>query len=199
VLADLISLGGRIILGGFYRLSYTGLENIPKTGAVVIACDHFSDADPIALDLAVKKARVARFVAKKELFGWPVFGRALREVHAIPVDRYNPDGDLNALRATLSGLAKGDCMIIFPQGTRSKNGKIAEPKSGVGFIACRSGAQIVPTRIRGTENFPELARISLNFGKPYSWDEFVQETGITDKKEGYKEFSQKIMEKIEKL
>ncbi|MDD4004024.1 MAG: lysophospholipid acyltransferase family protein [Elusimicrobiaceae bacterium] len=195
----MIRLGGRLVLGGLYRLKTDGLENIPQTGSVIIACNHFSDADPVALDITVLRVRPPRFVAKKELFSVPLLGRALRQVRAIPVDRYNPDGDLNALRSTINGLAKGDCMIIFPQGTRSKNGRIAEPKSGVGFIACRSGAQVVPARIRGTERFPHPARLSLMFGEPYSWNRFTQETRITDKKESYKEFSRKLMEKIEKL
>lgn len=195
----MVRLGGRIILGGFYRLRTEGLENIPREGSLIVACNHFSDADPIALDLAVGRVRPARFVAKKELFSVPLLKQALQEAEAIPVDRYNPDGDLNALRRTITGLAKGDCMAIFPEGTRSKTGQSGDPKSGVGFIACRSGAPVVPARIRGTERFPKPARIVLKFGKPYSWNDFVNETGITDKKEGYKEFSRRLMEKIEKL
>ncbi|MFA6582775.1 MAG: lysophospholipid acyltransferase family protein [Elusimicrobiaceae bacterium] len=186
------------VLKTVFRLRGEGLENIPRTGALIIACNHLSEADPPALDVLVTKIRPVRFMAKVELFRVPFIGGVMKSINAIPVDRKREGGDLNALRRSVEALVSGECVAIFPEGTRAANVRL-EPKSGIGFIACKSGAQVVPAHITGSDRFPYPARISVKFGKPFSWSDFISENGQADKKESYKLFSLKVMDEIEKL
>ena len=159
-------------------ISIEGLENIPRRGAVIIAANHASNADPIYAGAWVSDAlrtRRLHWLGKRELFFWPVFGWicALGGIH--PVDRSS--ADIEAYRLASRILERGYVLMIFPEGTRSPTGALQEAKDGVAQLALRSGAQIVPMAINGSDlvwpkgrRFPApfpRRRVRVRIGQPF--------------------------------
>ena len=152
----------RWLVSGFFRLFYrihvTGEENIPDTGAVLIAANHTSAADPIVLGVVAE--RQIRFIGKAELFKIPLIGRILRVLGAFPVNRN--EGDVAALKKSLAILADGEMLCVFPQGTRCPGEEIKDTadrvKPGVGLMALKSGAVVVPVCIRTRKNRTRIFR-----------------------------------------
>lgn len=145
-----------------WDLRVTGLENVPRTGAAIVACNHVSLVDGLALALAATPARALRFLGKAELFRVPVLGWYLRSVGMLPLDRGK--GDVAAMRAALGILKGGGCLGLFPEGTRSKTGSPGRPKPGISFLAGQAAAPVVPARVVNTEKFPRLLPIEVRFG-----------------------------------
>jgi 1-acyl-sn-glycerol-3-phosphate acyltransferase len=146
-----------------------GRENVPAKGALLLAPNHLSFLDPPLVGCALKRS--AWFMAKAELFHVPVFKWLIPKLHAYPVQRGS--GDRAALKHTLGLLAAGEAVTMFPEGTRSQTGELGEPELGIGMIALRSGAPIVPMAIAGTDDmlprgahFLKRARVRVRFGKP---------------------------------
>jgi 1-acyl-sn-glycerol-3-phosphate acyltransferase len=104
--------------------------------------------------------REISFVARRSLFDNPVFGFVIRACNSIPLDR--GQADVGAIRSALAALAEGRGLLIFPEGTRSADGVIAEAKAGAGLLACRSGAPLP----RGALFPAGTARIRVRFGRP---------------------------------
>ncbi len=136
-----------VVYGMFYRGEVTGLENLPKTGAFLIAANHASFLDPPFIGCQVPR-QIAYF-ARKTLWRPGVASWWLDEVGTIPVDR---DGgqDVSAIKRVLKALKEDRGLILFPEGTRSSDGRLQEPKAGVGMIASRSRVPVVPARIFGS-------------------------------------------------
>ncbi len=151
-----------------YRLRVTGREKLPQSGSVILAANHVSYFDPPVV--AVASPRRLTFLAKKELFAYPPFGRYLRAVGAYPLDR--SQGDTAAVRYAVTKLREGNALLIFPEGSRNIDGK-AEAKNGVALLARLSGAPIVPVGIVGTEATRRLTQIHIAFGDPIAYDEEV--------------------------
>ncbi len=121
-----------------------GKEKIPSDGKVILVCNHLSNWDPILL-LLTQPRRIA-FMAKAELFRFKPLGWILSRVFGVfPVERGK--GDSNALDAGEQAIENGDMMGIFPEGTRSRDGKLMRFKSGAALIAARSGASVLPCGI----------------------------------------------------
>lgn len=148
------------------RTTYTGLENIPKTGPVIIATNHLSQLDtPVLLCNPVRKDLTA-LIADKYLHAF-VLGWILRTIGAIWINR--EIADFGALRLANDALKKGLPLGVSPEGTRSKTGGLIQGKSGVVLIALKSGAPIVPVGVWGTETgFKRL----LTFRKPIMFANF---------------------------
>lgn len=183
------------LLRAFFRLfnsiSIRGLENIPRSGPVIIACNHLSNADPPALLAYTALARLPNIIAKRELFSiWP-FGWFLRSWGAIPVDRARAGGDLGALRGCLTALKNDGCLVIFPEGTRAKGRKL-KPKSGVALMAHKSGAPVLTARIFNSENFSKLGKITIRYGSLRTFEPPPD----GDLKAAYADFSDKLMSDI---
>lgn len=145
-----------------------GLENIPSDGRAIVAANHVSYFDPFAIGACV--GREIHFMARHDLFVSAV-GRLLRAVNAFPVKRGEPD--LGALRYALRILSEGNALLLFPEGTRSSDAEIHAARSGVGFLARRSGAPVVPVYVSGlSEVLPRDQRtvrrhqLRVLFGKP---------------------------------
>ena len=126
-----------------YRFEHR--EYIPQSGPFVICSNHISYIDPVYLALAVKDRQVF-YMAKGELFRFRPFGWLIRHLGAFPVERGKGDGE--AIDVGYDHLRNGQIMGIFPEGTRSKTGKLGRAKSGVAVIAARAGVPVVPAAIK---------------------------------------------------
>jgi len=131
----------------YFRLSRVGREHVPQEGAVIFAANHRSFLDPFVI--ATLARRPIYFVAKKELFENRLQAWFLNSLGAFPVDRGNGDGDAMATARAI--LERGDGVLIFPEGTRTRPGTLGSPKRGVGRLALETGAPIVPVAVIGTE------------------------------------------------
>lgn len=119
-----------ILFYPMYRIKVTGKHHIPKKGPVIICTNHTSNLDPPVVGTTA--SRTIHFMAKEELFNGKFLGGLLRRVHAFPVKRGL--ADRNALRGGLKILEEGETLGLFPEGTRSKDGKPGNPLPGVGFL-----------------------------------------------------------------
>ena len=152
--------GGRLarILFGF-RVS--GSERVPRSGGVIIACNHISEMDPPVLGFAIP--RTIAFMAKVELFRHRFGDFFLRKLNAFPVNRIGID--TKALRTTIDFLRSGEAVVIFPEGTRSHDGRLLPAKAGISLIASASGAPVLPAFIWGTDH---AGKAMTRKGKPFS-------------------------------
>ena len=130
-------------------------------------------------------------MAKKELFSLPVVGWLFLRWGAIPVDRAREGGDLGALRGSLAALKSGGCLIIFPEGTRAKGRKLPA-KSGVAFLAHRSGAPVLTARIFNSDNFLKLGKITIKYGSVRRFEPPAR----ADLKAAYAQFSESLLSDI---
>jgi glycerol-3-phosphate dehydrogenase (NAD(P)+) len=131
----------------YFRLSRIGREHIPAQGPVILASNHRSFLDPFVI--AVMARRPVYFVAKKELFINRPVAWLLASLGAFPIDRHGADEDAMATARAI--LERGDVVVIFPEGTRTRPGALGTPKRGVGRLALETGAPVVPVAVHGTE------------------------------------------------
>ena len=122
-----------------------GVRNVPETGGVLLVCNHQSLLDPMLAGIALP--REAHFMARDSLFHNPIFGRLIDSVNAFPVRR--GAADLSAIKEAMRRLKQGRLVILFPEGTRSQDGRIAPMLAGMGAIARKTGVPIVPTLVDG--------------------------------------------------
>ncbi|HEX7277632.1 MAG TPA: lysophospholipid acyltransferase family protein [Acidimicrobiales bacterium] len=153
----------------YFRASYKGLENVPATGAFVLAPVHRSNLD-FALMSVVTKRRM-RYMGKESLWKYPWFGRIIAAMGAYPVSRGKADRE--ALRRTIEVLGEGDGLVLFPEGTRRAGPVVEELFEGAAFVASRAGVPIVPVGIGGTERsmpkgakFPRPVKVHVIVGPP---------------------------------
>lgn len=158
-----------IFARGVFKTRVTGIENIPLSGGVIIAANHISYLDIPLLSYALN--RHADFVGKKQLFAIPLLGSLLLLLGAIPIDRDKVDR--TALREIVKRLNSGKIIVIYPEGTRSPDGRLQPGKPGVGFLVRMSGKKVIPTAIIGTDKampsgswFIRPRPVTIRFGKP---------------------------------
>src|SRR5688572_31206305 len=132
----------------YFRLSRLGREHIPAEGPVIFAANHRSFLDPFVIGTLVR--RPMYYVAKKELFERPWQAWILNALGAFPVDRGASDEEMMATARAI--LERGDCVLIFPEGTRVRPGALGRPRGGVGRLALETGAPVVPVALIGTED-----------------------------------------------
>ena len=153
------------------RVEVRGLENVPRSGTLIVTANHIGWVDPPLLRWII--GRRIRYMTKIELFTWTISGLAVRLFNAFPVRR---DGrDRVALRYALRLLERGEVLGMFPEGTRSKDLRLAKGLPGVAMVGLRSGAPILPVGIVGTDRmlkWPDLIlrnqRVIFNIGEPFT-------------------------------
>ncbi|MCX5687783.1 MAG: lysophospholipid acyltransferase family protein [Candidatus Omnitrophica bacterium] len=148
----------------FFRLNIVGAE-----GPLIVAPNHTSFLDPLIAGFAVP--RELNFMARSSLFRNKIFGKMLTSVNAFSLKREG--ADLGAMRLAIDKLCHGKAVLIFPEGTRSKDGSFGTPRAGIGLLAASSGATILPCYIKGSREslpkgaiFPRLKKITVYVGKP---------------------------------
>ena len=151
----------RLVLQTFYGYRSIDSQNVPATGAVIVACNHVSYFDPVALGVGF--TRPVTYLAKKQLFAIPVLGPIIAGLGAYPLDR--EAGGVAAVRAALRALKEGRCVGIFPEGTRNLRGDAPE-KGGAALLAALSGAPVVPAAIAGTRGVRPFRSIRVIYGEP---------------------------------
>lgn len=131
----------------YFRFRSYGSENVPGTGGCILTPNHVSFLDPPMVGIGMRH-RVVHFMARDNLFDVPVLGWWYRKIGTIAIDRTK--GDLAALRTALNGLKRGEVVCLFPEGTRSLDGELQQPKGGVGFLIAKAGVPVVPVYVDGT-------------------------------------------------
>jgi len=152
----------------FFRLKTWGLEHVPLTGGVILACNHQSYMDPPIVTCMLE--RECRYMARSSLFGFKPFAWLIRSVGAIPVNR--GESDRAALRMAEAALKAGWLLTLYPEGTRTASGYLEEVKPGVGSLAVRAGVPVLPCYVHGAfDAWPRSAKLP----RPKSIDVFYGE------------------------
>jgi glycerol-3-phosphate dehydrogenase (NAD(P)+) len=131
----------------YFRMRRIGREHLPRHGPLLLASNHRSFLDPFVIGTLIR--RPVYYMAKRELFEKRLQAVLLNALGAFPVDRGAGDGD--AMETARMILARGDCVVVFPEGTRMRRGPLGEPRRGVGRLALETGVPVAPVAVFGTE------------------------------------------------
>ena len=158
------------LIHAYFRLSRNGRHHIPATGGVLLASNHRSFLDPFAIGCCLR--RPIFFVAKQELFRYRPVGWILNCLGAFPIRRGESDEESVATARAL--LERGEAVVIFPEGTRIRNGALGQPKRGVGRLALETGAPVVPIAVVGSERARRgllfrPVKVKLRIGRPLTF------------------------------
>ncbi len=153
-----------------FNFKVEGKENIPKDTVVIYAANHRSNADPPLLGCTAR-GKFA-FMAKEELFRNKFFAWLIRSLGAFPVSRGK--GDTKVIDTAVERLENGRSLMIFPEGTRSKDGKVHRGHSGAAIIAARSEKPIIPVGIKFGEKLKFRTKVIVRFGKPIQPSEYIE-------------------------
>jgi 1-acyl-sn-glycerol-3-phosphate acyltransferase len=195
----------RFIYSTYFHWRVYNPERVPLTGPVVLASNHASFLDPPLVGAGVKRG--INYLARDTLFRYPGVGWLLRNWNSVPVDREG--GGAAGLKAILDRLLDGGAIILFPEGTRTRDGRLQSARSGIGLTVIKSAAPVVPVRVFGTyEAFgrhvriPRPHRIEVKYGKPMIFEKLRAEAKDCSKarlKVIYQEVADEIMDAITRL
>lgn len=176
----------KIFLFPFYRIKVFGKENIPEGKGIIVCANHWSNLDPffLAISLPIK----FNFMAKKELFEIPVLRGILSKAGVFPVDRQG--SDIKSLRHAMSVIKDGKTLGIFPEGTRVKEVNRENMHEGVGFIALKSYADILPVEI--ITSYRLFSKVEIHVKEPIKIETY---SGLKNK-EAMNRISDDVFEKI---
>jgi len=198
-------------MGGWYRFGYITAqiigktlfsfkvvhrERIIETGGAILAMNHESYLDPPLAGIACH--RELYYLARKTLLQWPILGPIMPKVNVIPVDQER--ADMSALKTVIKIVRAGQATIIFPEGSRTLDGKLQPAQPGLGLIIAKTLAPVVPMRIFGAhEAFPRGGKpklftpITLVVGEPMH---FTKDDLVGEGRELYQRLSERVMERI---
>ena len=189
----------RIIANCFFNFRVIGREKIPREGGLILAMNHQSFLDPPLAGIACD--REIFFLARKSLLEWPILGPLFPKMNVIPVDENG--GDMSALKAVIRVIRDGQSTVIFPEGTRSRDGKLQPAQSGLGLVVSKTLAPVMPMRIFGAFDAfpagakrPRIADITIVVGDLMT---FTESDTKGDPKTTYRLISEKVMAEITKL
>jgi 1-acyl-sn-glycerol-3-phosphate acyltransferase len=182
---------GFFVYNVFFLIEVKGRENFPEKGGFIVASNHLSYLDPPTIGFVCP--RKLYYFAKSSLFEIKILSFLVRSLGAIPIDREDPMPIV--LKRVVDILRRGEGLVIFPEGTRSKDGLIKDGKPGVGFLAIKSKVPVIPLRLIGTDKalpinskFIRLKKIKVIVGKPLYF-----------KEESYEEIAKRVIEAIKEL
>jgi 1-acyl-sn-glycerol-3-phosphate acyltransferase len=162
-----VAVLSRPILHGLYRLHARGRENIPREGGLVLASNHLSSFDPWPLGMPLWPRRQLRFMAKSELYWFPL-ALVLDGAGAFPVRRGQADAE--AIETAVRLAAAGEIVAMFPEGTRRRKGLVKKfqprPRTGAARIALEAGVPLVPAAVKGTDRLLRLGPLRVAYGRP---------------------------------
>ncbi len=167
----------RIAFAVWYNIKVEGRENIPKKGSFIFASNHRSYADPVLVVICGRGK--FSFMAKSELFENKAFGWLIRMLGAFPVERGK--GDTAAIERAITRVKEGTHLLIFPEGTRSKDGKVGKGKTGVALIAAKAGADVIPVGINFEGKLHFRSKIVVRYGKPIPASRLALAEELTDR------------------
>jgi 1-acyl-sn-glycerol-3-phosphate acyltransferase len=166
-----------------WRPRVEGIENVPLTGPVIVASNHLSFADSLVIPIVAPRKVV--FLAKSDYFTGTGLKGALQRAWfegtgMIPVDRADTKAAIASLDIALGVLGRGDAFGIYPEGTRSRDGRLYRGRTGVGHLALTSGAPVVPVGLQGTADLQPVgskrlrrALVTVRFGKPLTFEGYA--------------------------
>ncbi|MCX4552490.1 1-acyl-sn-glycerol-3-phosphate acyltransferase [Streptomyces sp. NBC_01387] len=190
----------RPLLRLLFRPRIEGLDHIPRDGAAIVAGNHLSFSDHFLMPVVLK--RRITFLAKQEYFTGPgLKGRLtaafFRSVGQIPVDRSGREAGRAAVREGLGVLSRGELLGIYPEGTRSHDGRLYKGKVGVAVMAVRGGVPVVPCAMVGTfeiqppgQRMPKIKRVTIRFGEPLDFSRYA---GLENEKAALRAVTDEIM------
>jgi len=184
------------VLHGLFRLRAEGQENLPAEGGYVLAANHFSNFDPWLLGMPLWPQHYLRFMAKSELFWWPM-SAVIRAGGGFKVRR--GERDLEAMETAVQLARDGNVVAMFPHGTRERKGRAKKHRqmahTGAARIAFEAGVPLVPAGIAGTDRLAKLGPLRVRYGSP------VPVEDLREKEPGRaaREATRRLMSEIERL
>jgi 1-acyl-sn-glycerol-3-phosphate acyltransferase len=198
-------LGFRAMYRIYFRWRIFNADRVPQSGGVILACNHASFLDPPLVGSGLHRG--INYMARDSLFRFPGIGALLHSWQAVPVDR--DGGGAAGLKAILERLLAGGGIILFPEGTRTRDGNLQPARSGIGLVVIKSNAPVVPVRTFGTfeaygrhVKFPRPRRVAVKYGRPMQFETLRAEAKNCTKprlKEIYQQVADEIMAAIAKL
>jgi 1-acyl-sn-glycerol-3-phosphate acyltransferase len=185
------------VLYGLFRLRARGRENLPSGGGYVLACNHVSSLDPWPLGLPLWPSRWLRFMAKSELYWWPL-SLVLNGAGAFKIRRGM--GDREAIETAVRLAREGHVVAMFPEGTRRAKGLVKKheprPRSGAARIALEAGVPLVPAAVAGTDRLLRLGPLRIAYGTPVEMNDL---RGNDDLRGSSQVATGRLMERIAEL
>jgi 1-acyl-sn-glycerol-3-phosphate acyltransferase len=185
------------VLYGLFRLRARGRGNLPPTGGYVLACNHVSSLDPWPLGLPLWPRRWLRFMAKSELYWWPL-SLVLSGAGAFKIRRGL--GDREAIETAVQLAREGHVVAMFPEGTRRAKGLVkrhqARPRSGAARIALEAGVPLIPAAVAGTDRLLRLGPVRIAYGPPLELDDL---RASEDARGASQEATDRLMARIAEL
>jgi 1-acyl-sn-glycerol-3-phosphate acyltransferase len=195
----------RLLFAIYFRCRFIGVEHVPKKGPVILAANHASYLDPPVVGSGLN--RDINYLARQSLFRFPLIGRLLVSWNSVPVDREG--GGARGLKNILDRLLDGAGIILFPEGTRSPDGKFLPAQAGIGLVVAKSDAPVVPVHVFGSnkawgrnQKLPLPKRITVRYGEPMRFEKLRTEARDCSKerlKAIYQQIADEIMEAIAAL
>jgi 1-acyl-sn-glycerol-3-phosphate acyltransferase len=195
----------RLVFRVWFRWRVFHADRVPANGPVILAGNHASFLDPPLVGAAV--LRPLNYLARDTLFPLPVLGALLRLWEVVPVDREG--GGAAGLKGILDRLLSGGAILLFPEGTRTRDGRLQPARPGLGLIVAKSTAPVVPVRLFGTfaafgrgKRFPRPRQVIVKFGPPLRFEQLRAEVHACSKarsKEIYQQITDEVMRAIAAL
>jgi 1-acyl-sn-glycerol-3-phosphate acyltransferase len=189
----------KLLARTFFSMKVIHPERMIEEGPLVLAVNHSSYFDPPLAGICSKRA--VYYLARKDLMKWPLLGPLFPQMNVIPVERGG--NDMSALRDVIKKVRAGNGIVLFPEGTRSKDGNLQSGKAGIGLIIAKTKAPVLPMRIFGAyEAFPKgtkglkFTKIRVVIGEPIH---LTPEEISDNSRENYQAISNRIMAEIAKL
>ncbi len=187
-------------LGILTGWSVRGIDALPRERGLIVAANHISFWDPPLIGAVI--AREVHFLAKEELFATPVLGPLIRSLNSIPIRR--GAADLQGLTRAIDALKTGGAVLLFPEGSRMRDGRLHPARPGVGLMAVNADVPVVPCYISGSNPTPawvvRRVRVRIDFGRCRDWREYAgADTELTPGRALYQRIGVAVMDDIARL